>query len=186
MLEIDRYVAFETLKLLFEPKLASLIENFEPDSVKLIGNLDDSTAKSLNKGPEVSSKLKQTIYRFMNVMKNKLQAQMLGLIYYCGKENEDYHNLMYYMLANLCVHLGFSLPDEIIEECIIYILKHPRDIPTWEKIKRKIDEKDQDEEGDFLVEERSALVLELMRKIEGKVNKSKYDTFSALASVTDL
>lgn len=90
---------------------------------------------------------------------------MLALIYHCSLDNKRTENLMRYLFANLAVHLNFKIPGKIIEECVVYILGNKRDIPIWEVKKKKIEEQNEFEEGNYAIEERSVLLVGLISRM---------------------
>ena len=84
MLRIEPHVAFEILRILFEPKLATLISSYDEDSIQLIGN-QYNFSKSGKARSSVSG-LSSYVTQFITTLRNKIQGQMLALIYYCGKK----------------------------------------------------------------------------------------------------
>ena len=185
MLRIEPHVAFETLRTLFEPKLAMLINSFNENSIQLIADRNRANRKHKNS----MSALGAMIEQFKISMENKIQAQMLALIYYCGKKTRsgmDYKNLTYYMIASLIASLGYKVPDGVTWECLFYVLEHERDIPKWEMIGKRYDEKDIEKEGDPLIEERNQLALELLKQLEGKIQEEDLETVRRMTDHTGL
>lgn len=105
---MEPYVSFETLRILFEPKLAGLIETFEPNSVKIIGSFDPNPK---NKAKEIPIDMRPLIHEYTECTHNNLVGMMLALIEYCGKQKGEYKNLLMYFLAGLCVNLDYNLPE---------------------------------------------------------------------------
>mmetsp|Transcript_5309 Transcript_5309/g.4495 ORF Transcript_5309/g.4495 Transcript_5309/m.4495 type:complete len:402 (-) Transcript_5309:695-1900(-) len=102
---------------------------------------------------------------------------MLALIYHCSVGEKKSENLMRYMLANLTVHLNYKIPLKVVEDTVTYILKNKRDIPAWEVTRKKLEEKDEFEEGDFAIEERSVLVVGLLNAMKTKLTNTKIDRY---------
>jgi len=184
MLRIEPNVAFETLRTLFEPKLATLIQSWNENSIQLIADKDKMTRKS-----KYESGLRDIVMQFMAVMNNKIQAQMLALIYYCGKKTRNginYRNLTYYMISSISVHLGYIIPDVVTWECLYYILENERDVPKWEIVRKKFEERDIEEEGDPLIEERNDLILGLLQRLEGEIREEDLETVRKMVEPTQL
>lgn len=181
-------MAFEILRSLFEPKLATLILSYDETSITLIRDQKkpDKTKKGLLSD---TSELDAAVALFVSSLGNKIQGQMLGLIYYCGKKvrpNGDYKNLTYYMVANLAVHLDYKIPDGVMEGTLFYILENERDVPKWEIVRKRLDERDEEEEGNPLIEERSDLILGLLKRLEGKIKEEDLETARRMVDQTEL
>lgn len=186
MFHIQTHVAFEILRTLFEPKLAKLILSYKEDSIQLVSNWD------LNKKSKTSSasELHMILNQFMSSIPNKIQAQMLSLIYYCGKKKREngqcYDNHTHYLMASLAVHLDYNIPAPIMEANLFYVLENGRDVPRWEVVRKKLDERDEEEEGNPLIEERNELILGLLRRLEDKMREEDVETVRQMVQQTDL
>lgn len=188
MLRIQPHVAFEILRSLFEPKLASIISAFDESSIQLIG--DQERIHRQVKANAGAQSLKYALDQFVASVGNKIQGQMLALIYYCSKKKRsnglNYQNLMFYMLASVNVHAGFKIADEIMEETLFYILENERDVPKWEIIKVKSEERNEEEEGNPFIEERNDLILGLLKRLEGKIREEELETVRRMTDQSEL
>ena len=181
MLQIDYQVSFEILSNLFEPRLSSVIESYEHESMQLIQNTE-KTAVENSEVVDPKEKLRRTAQMFTQTMSNRLQAQMLALIYHCGKKEELYHNMLYYMLANLAVSLNYSLPHPVLEECLIHILEHPYTAPKWNSVGYSGPAwtlKDDDDR-------RNRLILELLKQLKDFLQPEKLALINQLTDKSDL
>lgn len=173
MLQIEPQLSFELLHLLFEPKLTEVLDEYKESSIQI--------------ADKSNSQLQKSAESFSTTIPNNLQAQMLGLIYYCGKKKPEFHNTLYYMLASLAVILNFSLPVDVLEECLLYMLRTPKDIPKWKPNNFKRSESDLDNISvDALEKERNSLILGVLRLLEETLVPAKIEQIKQLAEETDL
>ena len=161
VLKIDAYVAFEILEILFRPTTASLICSYDESTINLVGD-----EKSLNQGNNTNSDLRNEMNKFIASTQNKLQGQILGLIYYCSKKNEAYYNHLYYFLANLRLNLHCALPLDVMDETVLYILEHAYCPPTWSPSSSQSPTTGYKSLEEILSEERAGLIIGLLKDIE--------------------
>ena len=173
VLKIDPYVAFEILEILFKPTTASLICSYDESTINLVG---DTT--SLNQGKSVNSDLTNEMNKFIASTQNKLQGQILGLIYYCSKKNEIYYNHLYYFLANLRLNLNCPLPLDVMDETVLYILQNPFHPPPWTPYTQLSPTGGSKTMEEILNEERSGLVIGLLKDIENFLTVDELEKIS--------
>jgi len=189
MLQIDPFISFELFSKFFEPELSDLLNSYEDKSIQLVRYLYDESDRNKSKDIGLYNKLyfKKVLQGFLETVENKIQAQMLALIYYCSKKNKTAQNLLYYTQAKIATEKDIKIPYNILEECLIFLLKNQREVPNWEKRvqnDKKLDESDHEE--DQIQEERIKLLLELLYLLEGKFSSERFDEILHVANQTDL
>ena len=121
-IKAEPYIAFGILKNFFQRTLASVVESIPEGSIQIMRSHRKSIIIEDNK--EFEDDLDEVLDNFENCMEtNKLTARMLGLIYYCGKKEDEYQNYLYYMLADLCVERSYKLPFNVMEESLHYVIQ---------------------------------------------------------------
>ena len=180
VLKINPYIAFEILEILFKPTTAALIRSFDENSIRLIGNL----AKYESDAAESKEKLlMRNIYNFITSTQNKLQGQILGLIYHCSKKNPKYFDHLFYFLANLCIIEGTKLPLDVTEETMKYLLEHQYEPPAWKIHRGSLKTK---EDLDAKAEERSKLIVGLFKEVENFITSKELAELSELIAKVKL
>lgn len=178
MIQIEPHLSFELLHLLFEPKLTEVLDAYKDSPIQIV---DTSSEK------KSTSELGKIALSFSTTIQNNMQAQMLGLIYYCGKRRAEFHNMLYYMLASLAINLDYQLPVNVLEECLVYILKTPKEIPKWKPNNYKRTEDDLENiSSDVLDRERNSLILGILKLLEETLAPAKIEEIKQLAEETDL
>jgi len=76
MLQIDPFIAFEIFSKFFESDITSLLKSYEEESIQLIRNSYDD-----DKSKDVGLYFKKISQAFLEIGDNKIQAQMLALIF---------------------------------------------------------------------------------------------------------
>ena len=175
--QIDTFVASEILDMLFDPKITQALETFKSDSIHLISDFGEGAESTRITHPK-KSKLKETEKLFVNSVGNCLQSQMLTLIYYCAHKKEAYHNMLYYLLATFVVQRQLKIPLTIVKEALFYIIKFPKNVPVWENYNKKVQTKEP--QDNLRNEERSALILELLRSLEGEISSEDLEKIKQL------
>lgn len=189
MLQIDPHISFEIFERFFESDFTTFLETFREDAIKLIGDInEDATTKAKSK--ELGLYFKKILQMFTEVSDNKLKTQMLALIYYCSKRNKESHNMLYYTLSKLVDENKIDLPDSVVEECLIYLLKNARVCPVWANLvadqKQQVNDDEDEDPEDLQKDERIRIILVLLKKLEGKISPEKLKEIADLADSTDL
>jgi len=176
-------ILFEIFGSFFEPKMVNIIQNFKGEPIQLVGDL----MKSFQSPEEAQKKLAlyNIVTKFRQCVKNQLQAQMLGLIYHCGKKSSKNENYLYYMLCDLAVNFGYDLPYEILEECIYFVLQFQRTLPSWVIHQKKIEEH-YEENLKRSNEERSFIAVNLLKKARPYLSEKKVEELIELVDRINL
>jgi len=166
LLQIDPFVSFEILQLFFEQKLTNLLDIYDEDGIQLISDLQE-----VNKPAESANSLKRIGKLFLGANTIRLQAQMLALVYYCAKKKENFHNMLFYTLADLKIHSKISLPVSILRETLFYIVNKPKVLPTWKNTSQEDYNEDEEESSEDVTEEkRGNLILSLLKTLKGNLS----------------
>jgi len=175
-LKADPYVAFEIFRLFFQFTITNVIESYKED-------IFQTPDKQKKKDDQKKTKLQETIELFRKYASNRIQGEMLGIIYYCGKKVIDYENLLFYMLSDLSVFYKYTLPPNIIEECAFHIIQNSRSLPPWELNKLTLESREEDDEdSELMLEERNEMALELIKKIRDEITEHQIERLYKFAS----
>ena len=161
LLQIDPFVSFELLQKFFEQKLTNILDIYDEDGIQLISGLQQQETVRLE------NPLRRDGRMFLEANNNNLQAQMLALVYFSAKKKENYHNMLFYMLADLKIHSKIALPVPVLREILFYIVQKPKNMPSWKQ--ESLDDDEEDEDIDAVEEKRGTLILDLLKALKGNL-----------------
>jgi len=184
MFKAEKFTAFEILRQFFHPTIADVIKAQSEPLLDCLYN---------RRGNENLTDLQTSILSFRDVIKNMTIGEMLGIVYFCAKKQREYEDCLLYMFADLVVFYDYTLPENVIEECALYVIQHPRPIPPWEMSRLKALESSEEQEDGLdetpeAHQHREVLTLELIKRIydinEFQINR--FDNFARQQTFADI